>query len=100
MKLEQNYTDKIIKIYTPEGYDAYKFDLFLKKLEEQRPFNISVIDSVPYGDSNISVEDVMSKDTMTFLVECVNANTEASDGDKDECKELLFKLYTKAQELK
>lgn len=100
MVLDNNYTDKIIKIYTPEGYDAYKFDLFLKKLEEQHPFNVSVIDSVPYGDSNASVEDVMSKDTMTFLVECVDANQEATEADQYELKELLFKLYIKAQELK
>lgn len=100
MGIDKNYTDKIIKIYTPEGYDAYKFDLFLRKLEEQHPFNISVIDSVPYGDSNTNVEDVMSKDTMTFLVETVDANTESTDEEKAELKELLFKLYTKAQELK
>lgn len=100
MDIEKNYRDKIIKIYTPEGYDAYKFDLFLKKLEVHHPFNISVIDSVPYGDLTTSVEDVMSKDTMTFLVECVDVMEETSDEEKNECKELLFMLYNKAQELK
>jgi hypothetical protein len=41
----------------------------------------------------------MTKDTMQFLVECVDG-VDAIEEDKSEVKALMLKLYSKAQEIR
>lgn len=99
LKIEEIYEHKIIKIYAQENYDAYKFDNFVKKIQDQNPYSISIIDSI----GGTSIEELrganMIKDTMEFLVECVD-EIDASGSERDEVKALMLKLYSKAQELK
>lgn len=91
------YNDKILKIYTDESHDSYKFDLFVKRIQEQNPYSVSVIDGVKSSDVVSDIAD-MNKDTMEFLVECIDA-LDIPAPDKDETKALMLKLYTKAQEI-
>jgi DNA repair exonuclease SbcCD nuclease subunit len=92
------FKDKIVKIYSDASTNAYEFDLFVKVIESHNPYNISVIDHVSYDESANSKEVDMTKDTMSFLVDCIDS-VEASDDEKDAVKTLMLKLYIKAQEL-
>jgi len=95
---ENQYYDKIVKVYGNGQCNSYEFDLFVKKIESQNPYSLSVIDSVALFDEVESNNVNMTKDTMSFLVDCVES-LEASDSEKDEVKALMLTLYTKSQEL-
>lgn len=98
IKLEDGeYEDKIVKIYATDVANSYEFDNFVKKVESHNPYSVSVIDMMEY-DTSSNVEVNMTKDTMSFLADCVSA-MDIKDSEKDEVKALMLKLYTKAQEL-
>lgn len=94
---EDKYHDKIVKVYGSNDSNAYEFDKFVRKIEEQIPYSLSVIETT--GTSSNEVLDLnITKDTMSFLVDFIDT-MEIKSTEKDEIKTLMLKLYHKAQEL-
>lgn len=96
-KLRDNYANKIVKVYVNDSLNSYEFDAFMRKLNDQNPYSVTVIDQVDYDGINDSIS-FAKKDTMEFLVEYID-EMEFEIGEKDLLKELMLNLYDKAQEI-
>lgn len=93
---EGNYYNKIIKIYVNQEDNGYDFDLFVKKVKEQEPHLLNIIENVNVQEDS-TIHEFIKKDTLEFLTEYIE---ETAEENSFELKVLMKELYNRALELK
>ena len=90
--------DNYVKVIVSNKKDLYKFDKFIEKIYDFKPYEVKIIENFDeYAGEKINDDDVKVDDTSTLLNSYIDATE--TNLDQDILKKMLQELLTEAQAL-
>jgi DNA repair exonuclease SbcCD nuclease subunit len=90
-----SYEGTCVKVVVQNKTNPYWFDIVIDKLYKTNPFNVTIVED--FTDSSFTEDQQLvdqAEDTMTILNKYIESLD--VDGNKQDLKQLLYKLYTEA----